>query len=306
MLFKIKFRKKKKIVPPVDTFCRNCGVRNIGRYCHKCGQDTLADREQPIFLLVTQLFNKAFALDGRTLITLKNLMWHPGRLSIEYRVGKIVKYVHPVKLFWFATIIFFALIISQINLNTTTDEYGEEKSTEFSVGAKTGKPAAQISFGHKEDTMENENAPPNPYITIEQESAQEQMLSYFSKYGPFVTFLLIPVFALLLALFFWRNKLFYMYHLVFALHFHTFLWVFLSLLIIVNMIFPNVSFSDWVGFLLFLIPGVYLSISMRRFYQTMRWEAIWKTIFIGFVYFVLVLTVTTLLILLALRILGIL
>jgi hypothetical protein len=293
MFFKIKFQRKKKIVSPCDTFCRNCEVRTIGRYCHKCGQDTLADRELPIFLLITQLFNKAFALDGRLPRTLKNLMWNPGRLSIKYRAGKIVKYVHPVKLFWFSTLIFFALLISQIDLDANMDATGTTSVKGLKINV--GHPAEQTEFVESEaENSEEEDA----------FSKVKQTVDYFSKYGSFVAFLLIPIFALLLALFFWRNKLLYMYHLVFALHFHTFLWVFFSILIIVNIIFPNVKYPDWLDFLFFLIPGVYLSIAMRRFYQVKRRNAIWKTIFIGILYFSFVITITILLILLISKISG--
>jgi hypothetical protein len=294
------FKRKNKQIQPVDTFCRNCEVRAIGRYCHKCGQDTLADRELPIFFLVTHLFNKAFALDGRLPATLKNLIWRPGRLSKEYRAGKIVKYVHPVKLFWFSTIVFFALMISQINSETNMDETGKKS---LSINVNKEKPAlAQEIVLEEPKNLEKTN----PETSEKNQSSGDQIIDYFSKYGSFVAFLLIPIFALLLALFFWRNKFFYMYHLVFALHFHTFLWVYFSLLIMVRIIFPNVDFSDWIGLLIFLIPGVYLSIAMHRFYQTTRWNTIWKTVFIGFVYFILVLTVTVLLLLLALWILEIL
>jgi hypothetical protein len=281
MFPKFKWFKKKERSIPANTFCRNCEVRTIGRYCHKCGQDVFADTEQPIFGLLSQFLNKVFALDGRTPKTLGNLMWRPGFLSNNYRAGKIVKYVHPVKLFWFSTLIFFALMISQLN-----EGLKKEKEVKTEQEQTTSKKNTTVSINFpKNESSENDG----------EESTEEEVLSmlshgvsYLAKFGPFVAFLLIPVFALLLALFYWRNKFFYMYHLVFALHFHTFLWLFFSVVIIVNIIFPNVNFPSWIGTLISFTPSVYLSIAMRRFYQTKRWTAIWKAILISILYFILI------------------
>jgi hypothetical protein len=301
MPLKIKLLKKKKRVPFADIFCRNCGVRTIGCYCHKCGQNISAGMEESVFELVAQFFNKAFAFDGRTPITLSNLMWRPGFLSKEYRAGRIVRYVHPVKLFWFATLIFFALMVAFINYHDSvanTIRINNNSATE-KIAAAENLPVAETDLA---ETENSENSKPNKTIVGGNDFTTEQLLGYFTKYGPFVAFLLIPIFALLLASFFWRNKFFYMHHLVFALHFHTFLWVFFCLLLVVNILFPNVKYSDWVGLLLFLTPGVYLSIAARRYYQKTRWNAIWKASVITFVYFFLVLIVTALLIVLVLKI----
>ena len=96
-----------------------------------------------------------------------------------------------------------------------------------------------------------------------------------------------------------------MYHLVFALHFHTFLWVLCSLLIVFRFIFPDVSFPTWLILLIMTFPVVYLSIAMRRFYQTTRWKAIWKANVITFLYIFLILGLVSLITILMLRILNI-
>jgi predicted GIY-YIG superfamily endonuclease len=286
---KLKWFKKKERSISANTFCRNCEVRTIGRYCHKCGQDVFADTEQPIFGLLSQFLNKVFAFDGRTPKTLGNLIWRPGFLSNKYRAGKIVTYVHPVKLFWFSTLIFFALMISQLNESLKKEK---EVKTEQEQTKPTKNTTVSINFPKSENSEGGDEEPTKEEVL----SMLDHGVNYFAKFGPFVAFLLIPVFALLLALFFWRNKFFYMYHLVFALHFHTFLWIFFSLLIIVNIIFSNVNFSDLIKTFIFLIPSVYLSVAMRRFYQTKRWTAIWKAVLISFLYSILIAFVMALLI----------
>jgi len=249
----MKWFKKKKRALPEDPICRNCGTQMIGRYCHECGQDIYAGTEQSTLKLTEQALESTFALDGKMPRTLAFLMVRPGFLSEEYRAGKVNKYMHPVRLFWISTLIFFALLISQINFgNMDIQIAGEQMSVE--------------------------------HIPI---------LNYFTKFAPYVTFLLIPIFALLLVLFFWRKKDYYMYHMVFTLHFHTFLWIFFSLLLIIGLFTCNLTYPTWLNMLLFFTPGIYLTIALRRYYQTKSWwQALWKAILISILYFILILTVT--------------
>ena len=306
MFSKIKWPwKKRKSVSPVDTFCRNCDVRIIGRFCHKCGQDSITNVGLPIFEFIKQFLDRTFAINGKTPATLANLMWRPGFLSTQFRVGRIVRYVHPVKLFWFATLVFFALMISQITLvDVDINEDGSisgnllvPKEREQVAEPATLEQEIEQLERAKQELIARQSKSTEKNITITaggQRIEPEQAARYFSRYGPFVAFSLIPFFALLLVLFFWKNRFYYMYHLVFALHFHTFLWVFFSLLILFNMIFPKVSFPNWLSFLLAIAPGIYLSIAMRRFYQTTRLKAIWKAIVAMILYFFLIILVMSL------------
>jgi len=247
----MKWFKKKKRALPEDTTCRNCSTQTVGQYCHECGQDVHAGVGQSTLKLIGQALESVFALDGKTPRTLAFLMIRPGFLSEEYRMGKVNRYVHPVKLFWMSSLIFFALFISQINF-----ENGQIQITGVDIDSS-------------------------------------MFVNYFAKFAPYVTFLLIPIFALLLALFFWRRKYYYMYHMIFTLHFHTFLWIFLSLLLIVEMVIHGLTYPTWLKTLLFFTPGVYLTMALRRYYRTKSWwKAVWKAILISLLYFFLILLVT--------------
>ncbi|MCL2290207.1 MAG: DUF3667 domain-containing protein [Bacteroidetes bacterium] len=257
------FKKKKRTLPE-DTTCRNCGVQTVGRYCHECGQDVHAGTGQSTLKLIGQALESAFALDGKAPRTLAFLMIRPGFMSEEYRAGRVNRYVHPVRLFWMSTLIFFALLISQINFGN-----------------------ADVRIAGEQMTGENAS----------------MIINYFAKLAPYVTFLLIPMFALLLALFFWRKKDYYMYHMIFTLHFHTFLWIFCSLLLIIGLFTRNVTYPGWLSMLLFFTPGVYLTMALRRYYQTKSWwQALWKAILISLLYFLLILLVTGLVLLFVVKV----
>ncbi|MCL2436152.1 MAG: DUF3667 domain-containing protein [Lentimicrobiaceae bacterium] len=294
----MKWFKKRQRPLPEETVCRNCGTQTVGRYCHECGQDLFAGIGQPILKMTAHVFEHAFALEGRTPRTLFNLMFRPGFLPNEYYLGKINRYVHPVKLFWMSSLIFFALLIGGMNFDNLQPQVTTSGSAKINIHLKNNALADTLVNNQIQAHGEEDAEKINKALEI-----GSVLVKYGTKFAPYATFLLIPIFALLLAWFFWRKKLFYIFHLVFAVHFHTFLWIYFSILLIINMCTPKWTYPGWLSFLLFLIPGVYLSIAFYRFYHSKtRWQAVWKAIIIGILYFLLIIIVTMLLIVLVVRI----
>ena len=109
----------------------------------------------------------------------------------------------------------------------------------------------------------------------------------------YVSFLFIPFFALLLVLFFWRKKYYYVHHLIFTVHFHTFLWIFLSLLFIPKLFF-TFNYPGWCATLFFFTPGIYFVFALHQFYSSHTnnlkswWQTIWKSLTISILYFFLI------------------
>lgn len=98
-------RYRRKEVPGY-TRCRNCGEELKGMYCHRCGQYAL-DIEQPFWKYLLQYFENVYQFDGKVWTTLWMLFRRPGYLTTEFCAGKIVSYVHPMKLLMFITVVFF-------------------------------------------------------------------------------------------------------------------------------------------------------------------------------------------------------
>jgi hypothetical protein len=304
--YKVKWFKKKNRVLPEEHVCRNCGAQTVGKYCHNCGQNIFTGSEQPIFHLFGQMLENAFALDAKAPRTLFFLMFRPGFLSAEYRAGRINRYVHPVKLFWMSTLIFFALLIFQITNSKNNDKdiisvkSNETVQSNDTVQSNETAQQRNINFSFSSSKTSSLSINMDDPETIKQKSDETMniLINALSKYAPYITFLFIPIFALMLVLFFWRKKYYYVSHLTFTVHFHTFLWIFWSLLMLINILTHNWEFPDWLATLLFFIPGIYFAVALHRYYQTKtRWQAIWKAILISFFYFVLILTVTVFLLL---------
>ncbi len=55
---------------------------------------------------------------------------------------------------------------------------------------------------------------------------------------PKMMFLLLPLFALLLKITFWKNKKYYVEHLIYSFHLHSFLFLFLTLIMLAQIVIP--------------------------------------------------------------------
>lgn len=99
---------------------------------------------------------------------------------------------------------------------------------------------------------------------------------------PRALFLLLPLYALVLALFhIRRRKDFYLVdHLVFSLSIHTF--AFVTLILAVGL--AQVISGEWVAWLLFVVVSVYIFIAMKRFYEQGWFLTTVKFIFISGIY----------------------
>lgn len=92
------------------THCRNCGAQLQGMYCHNCGQFA-HDDSQPFWKYIWQYFENVYQFDYKIPATVWQLFRRPGFLTNEFNAGKIVSYMHPLKLNMFILVIFFTIII---------------------------------------------------------------------------------------------------------------------------------------------------------------------------------------------------
>lgn len=92
---------------------------------------------------------------------------------------------------------------------------------------------------------------------------------------PIAMFFLLPVFAMILAVCYFRRKRFFVEHLVFGMHIHTFVFLMLAAALLV----PGETTGNWVKLFLVVVSPLYVLIAMRRFYG----EGWGRTLVKGFV-----------------------
>lgn len=95
-------------------------------------------------------------------------------------------------------------------------------------------------------------------LIIQEKASRKLFFQKAIKYASWMLFLLMPIFALLLMMLHWRRKKYYVSHLVFAVNMHTFIFLILTIMLLIT--------SDAKGYLFFLIP-FYTVLSMKKFYN---------------------------------------
>lgn len=99
---------------------------------------------------------------------------------------------------------------------------------------------------------------------------------------PRTLFVLLPVFAMILALFYWRQRkdFYFVDHLVFSLNMHSFAFAIILMAVAVTRVIAGGAVAG----IAFLAIGLYLFLAMRRFYkQSWIWTAV-KFTLVSFVY----------------------
>lgn len=102
---------------------------------------------------------------------------------------------------------------------------------------------------------------------------------------PIALFILLPIFALLLKLFYWKKGR-YAYHLVFTFYFFAFLFIVFNTLLITDFI---VDVPGWIDFLVLLSTFIYLFFAIKYFYKQGWFLSLLKSGIITFIFLAMVL-----------------
>lgn len=142
------------------------------------------------------------------------------------------------------------------------------------------KLATRMEEKLKTETDPEEQKKLNSYIMMCR--APEMVISIILKYLSWTFFILLPLFALLLKLFYIRRNQYYIRHLIFSVHLHSYLFLILIVLILLKLIFPSGTFG-FSGILALTFP-VYLIVSLRKFYGQSLTKTFFKFLGISVIY----------------------
>jgi len=95
-------------------------------------------------------------------------------------------------------------------------------------------------------------------------------------------FALVPIMALILELFYLRQRVRYIKHLVFSSHVHSFMSIVLIIISILALLFE--SGTDWIIFALLLTIPIYVFLAMKRFYGQQFKHVFLKFLGLGILY----------------------
>lgn len=296
----LSFIKRKRKESPAYSACRNCETQLMARYCHKCGQDSYAGSERTVGEILYNTMDTVFAWDNKIFNTLKYLVFYPGKLTKDFFNGKVVQYVYPAKMFWFITVLFFAVInLSDKIDDGLSDDNDIETNVDFNTSQETI--AGSIQQDARDKKMEKEVTDSSvgkkrtnkaPHEKVELKFKQD-----FVSYVPYIMFLLIPFFAFLLFILFYKKKKYYASHMIFALHFHSFVFLLLTILIFIKDYTPD-SWEKTIWIIMFFLPVLYFAIALYVAYRPSIPKLLWKIPLVMFVYGIACCTVLVLFVLL--------
>lgn len=303
-----------------------------GAYCGTCGQERNTHRRS-VWGLLHNLIEELASFDSRMLRTAWALMARPGELPLAFHEGRTRRYVPPVRLYLFVSLLFFltlsvtGIALVQIELKEVPNAYtvqagsagdivitGRDGNTKTipadkakeamkdggpsSYSARSLSPgvhssvAPDIHFFKRVDPSQHYFS---PAVWAQLESVKAQILKSvgndehgwivrngiasveklardptaldgpLTTWIPRVFFLLLPLYALLLALFYVRQRkqYFFVDHLVFSLVVHSFLFA----ILIVAVGAAQLLSGGLVALLIFLAMSAYIFLALKRFYK---------------------------------------
>lgn len=89
--------------------CLNCGHHVEEHYCSHCGQPNL-ELKEPFWGFIGHSVGHYFHFDSKFFSTLVPLLTKPGQLTLDYIAGKRARYIHPVSLYIFVSIVYFLIV----------------------------------------------------------------------------------------------------------------------------------------------------------------------------------------------------
>jgi hypothetical protein len=257
--------------------CLNCGERLLGSFCSNCGQETL-DLHRPLRVLVSDVVGDILNLDTRLLRTLRPLLLRPGVLTREYLAGRRACHVPPLKTYLIAALIFFGVLAllpkGKVAVVTASEPFQAGTTQPRKGGSKViFRLPEHYRIFDRQLQAANARAKAHP---------QEFSSAVFDNL-PRVFFLLLPAFALFLELFY-RSR-YYLEHLIFALHYHAFVFLDLTLLLLLGRPWVPSLVARPLTVLLVVALLVYLPLALRKVYGGSWPKTLVKLAGLGILYF---------------------
>ncbi len=300
---------------PSHTHCENCGTELKGPFCHACGQHDFEFHRSfgHVFLEALENF---FHFDAKFFRNIVTLLFRPGVLTADFNAGKRASQMPPFRLYVFVSVLFFFLSFVGRSSSSFLEEErrkappttaqeshapAKESPSNPPAPAPAAKPATKtitaMPGGFNLSLSEQNDTAFERYLTERGDYAfahPDKLKEAFVHALPKMLLFCLPLFALCTRVLFRRSGHVYLQHLVLALHFHTFIYLFLLVR------------DGWVGLGSFLHVGgalsfaagiwltVYPFLMFRRLFGLGWRSTIWRTLVVATSYwFILCLAFVT-------------
>ncbi len=298
--------------------------------------------------MLVDVLNEFLNWDSKFFATIGLLIVKPWRLTNEFVAGHRVRYVHPLRLYLLASILFFfAVNYGTRGLNFEPGKLGPKDRAELEADLKRENLPPEAR--EKLETLLRDSSPPpapspsttasspstsaaspptapgtdkqrreygkigeRPFVVFDSDKksstpferwiegrAKKKMGEHGTRMGLFITTLFhnlpymmlccIPLFAFVLKVLYIQRHVFYIDHLIYALHIHTFAYTGIMLIVLatigLNRVIPG-AIAGWIIALLWITFVVQIFLSIRRVYRQGWFISVFKFFFGGLAYLI--------------------
>ena len=273
--------------------CPNCERERPEHFCPHCGQND-RDYARALRSVSGEFVRETFEVDSRLYRTLKLLLFKPGRLTSEFSRNRRASYMSPVRLYIFASFVFFLVLSLTGRLDSpdvTARIEGDPGLVESQgpTDERIGAIMAELPEDYRrkvQDILDRPDGDPLreallSFATTETPAEMNPIERFFLFAAidlfhdpslfrervisnlPIAMFFLLPLYALILAAFYIRKRRFFVEHLVFAIHVQTFVFMAHT----VSLLLLQAGPIDLLGSICILISYPYFVIALRRYYR---------------------------------------
>jgi hypothetical protein len=306
--------------------CLNCGTTLQGKFCYNCGQENLEIKES-FGHMMSHTISDYFHFDDQFFHTLRPLFSKPGFLTNEYLAGRRARYLHPVKMYIFISLVYFVVLFQTGHQLVNVNHYnGKAKDFNMTLDAPGKDPVTAKADKDTSDEEENEknstkyffsptakDSTYDAYLIAQQKLPPDKQdgfivreynkkaFTYKAEYGlrtkevlieqfkhnvPKMMFLMLPLCALIVMIAFLDNKKYYVEYLIYSFHLHCFIFLFLTIIMMLEWLYPVswTSLTDWLNFFTTIAIIWYIYKSLKVVYNRSAWRTVTKLIGASFMY----------------------
>ena len=307
--------------------CANCDASLLGQYCAQCGQRA-RDRMISVWELVKEASEILTSLDSRLWRTLGLLLFRPGRLTRDYLLGKRARYIPALRLFLGLSLLFFFLFSLNTGFEISSGVEGEDGDIGIQIqhgdepeeadgtpealppetpqaqdsDADAVEPEAGDELGQCSDLEVNfpeELAWMEAWLSEERLKAtcEKIIADHGASFGralleniPLMMFVFLPFMSLIMKTLYPLSRRYYVEHLLFLVHFHSFFYLLLTINIAAGWLFDGDPLPSMPSVLLNTATSIYIPVylfrAMRVVYSQGRILTALKYVTLGLAYFI--------------------
>jgi Protein of unknown function (DUF3667) len=301
-------RIKKRIKSAECPNCHTVFADEHANFCAHCGQENHTHK-LPVKHFLMELVESFTHFDTKFVATFKDLILKPGLVIQNFNDNKRTRYVPPIRIYAFMSFAFFLFF------NFTVGKEVESISAKVKTTPNKAPASSVNIFGTntKIDTLTSRELSERPYLTNKLidstlhskniptnwlntrvihttvklnkgELAVTDLFEKFIKYISYSVFILMPIFAFLLMLFYRKRNYYYSEFLVFSIYFHTLIFGAFGFLIL---LFGFLSIDHklaYVMLVLFIGMTVYLGLALKRVFADSTPKTVLKTVLLSATY----------------------